>query len=165
MERGVSQSTVGDRVLTQLLTEIDGIERLNGIVIVAATNRPDLIDKAFMRPGRLDSVLYVPLPDFHTRYEILRIRTGKMAVEECVKQSLKTLAETTEGYTGAEITAVCQEAGLLALESDINCKQVQFEHFLSALNVVKPRISKQMIDFYTNFEKEFNENINKINKN
>ena len=165
VERGVSQSTVGDRVLTQLLTEIDGIEQLNGVVIVAATNRPDLIDKAFMRPGRLDSVLYVPLPDIHTRYEIFRIRTGKMSVNHCVQQSLQSLAERTESYTGAEITAVCQEAGLLALESDINCKEVESKHFDTALEVVKPRISPKMIESYEEFGKQFKENINKINEN
>src|SRR5262249_46273737 len=98
-ERGAGQSTVGDRVLAQILTEIDGIEKLNGVVIVAATNRPDMIDKALLRPGRLDSIIYVPLPDRQTRYEIFRIRTRKMSIafEEKIEESLNYLAETTEG--------------------------------------------------------------------
>ncbi|CAG2107702.1 unnamed protein product [Medioppia subpectinata] len=163
-ERGVGQSTVGDRVLAQLLTEIDGIEQLNGVVIVAATNRPDMIDKALLRPGRLDSILYVPLPDMETRYEILRIRTRKMPLnfEQPVDEILKQLAVNTEGYTGAEITGVCQEAGLIALEGDINCQFVELKHFESALESIKPRISRQMIAFYENYKNETTNNpINK----
>ena len=158
-ERGAGQSTVGDRVLATLLTEVDGIEKLNGVVIVAATNRPDMIDKALLRPGRLDSIIYVPLPNMQTRYEILKIRTQKMSIafEQSVEESLQYLAKQTEGYTGAEITAVCQESGLIALQSDINCQSIRFEHFVEAMNVVKPRISREMIMFYENYKNECNE--------
>ncbi|CAG2161628.1 unnamed protein product [Oppiella nova] len=154
-ERG-NANTVGDKVLAQLLTEIDGIEQLNGVVIVAATNRPDMIDKALLRPGRLDSILYVALPDLETRYEILRIRTRRMPVkfEQPLEEVLKDLSVRTEGYTGAEITGVCQEAGLIALTADINCKFVELNHFESALESIKPRISHEMISFYETYKNE-----------
>jgi AAA family ATPase len=158
-ERGVAQSSVGDRVLAQILTEIDGIEKLKGVIIVAATNRPDMIDKALLRPGRLDSIIYVPLPDCETRLEIFKIRTRNMPLkfEPLREQTLKSFAEKTEGYTGAEISAVCQEAGLIALENDINSIEVDSSHFLSALESVKPRISQEMISFYESYKLKCNE--------
>ena len=76
------QSGVGDRVLAQILTEMDGIERLNGVVVIAATNRPDLIDDALMRPGRIDRIIFVPLPDSATREEIFNIQFKKMPIGE-----------------------------------------------------------------------------------
>jgi len=166
-ERGVAQSSVGDRVLAQILTEIDGIEKLKGVIIVAATNRPDMIDKALLRPGRLDSIIYVPLPDYQTRLEIFKIRTRNMPLkfEPLREQTLKSFAEKTEGYTGAEISAVCQEAGLIALENDINIIEVDSSHFLSALESVKPRISQEMISFYESYKLKCNEIIkNESNK-
>lgn len=164
-ERGVGQSTVGDRVLAQMLTELDGIETLEGVIIVASTNRPDLIDKALLRPGRLDSIIYVPLPDLETRKEILRISFKKIALklENDLEQTLTYIAEKTNGYSGAEITAVCQEAGLIALENDINCDGVKTEHFIKSLDIVKPRTSQEMINFYETYSSKKNEINIKIN--
>ena len=132
--------------------------------IVAATNRPDMIDRALLRPGRLDSIIYVPLPDLQTRVEILTIRTRKMPlkVDETVEQTIQALAERTDGYTGAELTAVCQEAGIIALETDINCQFVELKHFMSALDSVKPRITREMIGFYEKYVSESNEIHNKV---
>ncbi|PVD34765.1 hypothetical protein C0Q70_06042 [Pomacea canaliculata] len=154
VERGSSGGTsnVADRVLTQLLTEIDGIERLQGVTIVAATNRPDMIDKAFLRPGRIDRILYVPLPDFSTRREILQISVRKMPLAEDVV--LDDLAKQTEQYSGAELTAVCNEAALSALQEDINCERVALRHFNIALATVKPGISAEMLHFYENYSKK-----------
>ncbi|XP_013792936.2 spermatogenesis-associated protein 5-like [Limulus polyphemus] len=150
-ERGGSSggSNVGDRVLAQLLTELDGIEQLQGVLMVAATNRPDMIDKALLRPGRLDSIIYVPLPNEVTRREIFHIRLKKMPISEGV--DIELLVERTNGYSGAEIVAVCHEAAMKALEEDITTQSVKWEHFLSALRTVQPRSSPEMIRFYEEY--------------
>ncbi|KAJ6225863.1 hypothetical protein RDWZM_004408 [Blomia tropicalis] len=154
-ERGQQQSAVGDRVLAQLLTEIDGVEKLTQVVIVAATNRPDIVDKALLRPGRLDSMVYVPLPDLATRREIFQIHTRRMKLKadgELQRQVLiHKLADQSEGYTGAEIGAVCQRAGLNALIESITAQFVTNEHFQMAFKHVVPRIPKEMIAFYDQF--------------
>lgn len=144
-----SSSNVGDRVIAQLLSEIDGIEQLEDVVLVAATNRPDMVDEAMLRPGRLDSIVYVPLPDVDTRREILRINLKKRPVDEDV--DVEDLAQRTEGYSGAEVVAVCQEAAMKALEEDINAEVIARSHFEAALAVVRPRISKETIDFYESY--------------
>ncbi|XP_041358631.1 ATPase family protein 2 homolog isoform X2 [Gigantopelta aegis] len=109
VERGSSSggSNVADRVLAQLLTEMDGVEQLSDVTIVAATNRPDMIDQALMRPGRIDRIVYVPLPDFETRQEIFQLLFKKMPIGPSV--NLQLLATNTERYSGAEVTAVCHE--------------------------------------------------------
>ena len=108
--------SVGDRVLSQLLTELDGMESLSNVTIVAATNRPDIMDAALLRPGRLDRILYVSPPDVASRRKILEIQKSKMAFDEDV--NLERFVEVTEGYSGAEMVALCQEAGFRALERD-----------------------------------------------
>ncbi|XP_063413752.1 ATPase family gene 2 protein homolog A-like [Mytilus trossulus] len=152
VERGSSggSSNVGDRVLAQLLTEIDGVERLKDVTIVAATNRPDMIDKALMRPGRLDRILYVPLPDEKTRHEILRINLCKMPVESSV--DIDWIVQKTAGYSGAEICAVCHEAAMSALQENIDAKNVKLKHFSDALTVVTPRIDSELIKFYNDYQ-------------
>lgn len=152
-ERGQTQSAVGDRVLAQLLTEIDGIEKLSQVVIIAATNRPDIVDKALLRPGRLDSMVYVPLPDLNTRKDIFRIRTKNMPLEsnQEVDLLIDQLANMSEGYTGAEVSAVCQRAGLIALSEDLSATLVTKSHFCEAFKRIKPRISPEMIAFYEKF--------------
>ncbi|KAH8019693.1 hypothetical protein HPB51_021015 [Rhipicephalus microplus] len=102
---------------------MDGIEKLEDVIFVAATNRPDMIDQALMRPGRLDSIVYVPLPDFDTRKEILHLNLSKKPLEDDV--NIEALASKTSGYSGAEVVAVCQEAALLALEEDIDATCIE----------------------------------------
>lgn len=150
-ERGTSSgnSNVGDRVLAQLLTELDGIEKRDAVIIVAATNRPDIIDPALLRPGRLDSIVYVPLPDFETRKDIFAIRTRNMPLD--FDNAPEVLAQLTAGYSGAEITAVCQEAGLLALEKDIEATQVTLRDFERAVEVVRPRTPPEKVKFYEEY--------------
>ena len=145
---------VGDRVLAQLLTEMDGVESLAGVTVVAATNRPDMMDPALLRPGRLDRVVYVPLPDLDTRRRVLEVHTRKIPVSDCV--NLEKVAERTEGYSGAEIAAVCNEAALAALEEDVNTDKVTEKHFQTALNNLKPRISKNLFEIYKKFQSEHN---------
>ncbi|XP_045205674.2 ribosome biogenesis protein SPATA5-like isoform X2 [Mercenaria mercenaria] len=154
IERGSSSgsSNVADRVLAQLLTEIDGVETLKDVTIVAATNRPDMIDKALLRPGRFDRVLYVPLPDLPTRAEIFRINLSKMPVDtDC---TASWLADCTSGYSGAEISSVCHEAALFALQEDITSQVVKKSHFNQALQVVTPRINDSLIKFYDEYQQK-----------
>ncbi|KAM9849540.1 ATPase family gene 2 protein homolog A [Aulostomus maculatus] len=153
-ERGSSSGSggVGDRVLAQLLTEMDGIEQLRNVTVLAATNRPDMIDKALMRPGRLDQIVYVPLPDAPTRREIFSLQFRNMPVAENV--SLDTLVTRTNKYSGAEITAVCREAALLALQEDIKAQHIQAGHFERALNAVKPRVPDSLIQSYISYQEQ-----------
>ncbi|RUM46870.1 MAG: AAA family ATPase, partial [Hyperthermus sp.] len=113
--RGMRHDTSGvtDRIVNQLLTEMDGIEPLTNVVVVAATNRPDILDPALLRPGRFDRLIYVPPPDKEARLEILRIHTRKMPLAEDV--DLERLAQQTEGYTGADLEAVAREAAMIAV--------------------------------------------------
>uniref|UniRef100_A0A665VU43 non-chaperonin molecular chaperone ATPase n=1 Tax=Echeneis naucrates TaxID=173247 RepID=A0A665VU43_ECHNA len=153
-ERGSSSGSggVGDRVLAQLLTEMDGIEQLRDVTVLAATNRPDMIDKALMRPGRLDRIVYVPLPDAPTRRDIFSLQFRNMPVAQNV--SLDDLVTRTNKYSGAEITAVCREAALLALQEDIKAQHVEARHFESALNAVKPRIPDSLIQSYISYQQQ-----------
>ncbi|CAG7836209.1 unnamed protein product [Allacma fusca] len=151
-ERGSSSSgasNVHERVLAQLLVEIDGVEPLKEVTIVAATNRPDIIDQALLRPGRLDRIIYVPLPDAEAREEILKIWFRKMPVNPNV--DVKPLVKLTEGYSGAELTAVCHEAALHALDENIKATVINESHFQLALKTVKPRISKEQLLFYEEY--------------
>ncbi|XP_056419813.1 ribosome biogenesis protein SPATA5 isoform X2 [Hyla sarda] len=153
VERGSSGAgNVADRVLAQLLTEMDGVEQLKDVVILAATNRPDLIDKALMRPGRIDRIIYVPLPDAATRREIFRLRFQSMPIDKEV--NLDHLVFNTKKYSGAEITAVCREAALLALQEDIHANSVTEKHFDQALTVVTPRIPDSLIQYYETYQQK-----------
>lgn len=154
-QRGGSDAGVSDvseRVLTQLLTELDGVETLNDVTLVAATNRPDVIDKALMRPGRIDRIIYIPLPDNETRKEIFNIHLRDTPLDSGV--NIDDIIAQTEGYSGAEITAICREAALAALQDDINAVSVKHEHFLQALQTVKPRISADLVQYYRKFQEQ-----------
>ncbi|KAM4732079.1 ATPase family gene 2 protein homolog A [Anableps anableps] len=153
-ERGSSAGSggVSDRVLAQLLTEMDGIEQLRDVTVLAATNRPDMIDKALMRPGRLDRIVYVPLPDGPTRWEIFSLQFRTMPIAENV--SLDELVIRTNKYSGAEITAVCREAALLALQEDIKAEHIEARHFERALNTVTPRIPDSLIQSYISYQQQ-----------
>lgn len=145
-------SSVGDRVLTQLLTELDGIEPLVNVTIVAATNRPDILDPALLRPGRIDRLLYVGLPDAQARHSIFSLQLSRIPHDADVDASI--LVRKSEGMSGAEVVAVCQEAALAAMEEDPqNVEVVCMRHFLSILSTMKPRITDQMIQFYHDFER------------
>ncbi|KAK7922615.1 hypothetical protein WMY93_009517 [Mugilogobius chulae] len=151
-ERGSSSGSggVGDRVLAQLLTEMDGIEQLRDVTVLAATNRPDMMDKALMRPGRLDRIVYVPLPDASTRREIFSLQFRNMPIAPDV--SIDQLVSKTDKYSGAEITAVCREAALLALQEDIKAQSVRARHLEQALITVQPRIPDSLIQSYVRYQ-------------
>ncbi|XP_053317383.1 ribosome biogenesis protein SPATA5 [Spea bombifrons] len=154
VERGSSSGAgnVADRVLAQLLTEMDGVEQLKDVVILAATNRPDLIDKALMRPGRIDRIIYVPLPDEATRREIFKIHFRSMPFDGEI--CLEKLVKLTEKYSGAEIAALCREAALLALQEDIQAQWIMRRHFDQALAIVTPRIPDSLIQFYEAYQQK-----------
>ncbi|MET1159669.1 MAG: CDC48 family AAA ATPase [Thermoprotei archaeon] len=139
-------SGVTDRIVNQLLTEMDGIEPLRRVVVIAATNRPDILDPALLRPGRFDKLIYVPPPDFNARIEILRIHTRNMPLAEDV--DLYEIAKRTEGYTGADLEALAREAALIALREDMYIDKVYMRHFLQALEKVKPSLTPDIVKSY-----------------
>ncbi|XP_030959456.1 cell division control protein 48 homolog B-like [Quercus lobata] len=153
-KRGGSSSsniTVGERLLSTLLTEMDGLEEAKGILVLAATNRPHAIDAALMRPGRFDLVLYVPLPDLEGRYEILHVHTRSMKIGPDV--DLKRIAGDTELFTRAELEGLCREAGIVALREDITATVVCDQHFQIVKDSLKPALTRAEIDSYALFLK------------
>ncbi|XP_029673347.1 ATPase family protein 2 homolog [Formica exsecta] len=144
-----SGSNVQERVLAQLLTELDGVITLGSVTLVAATNRPDKIDKALLRPGRLDRIIYVGLPDEETRREIFNIKLRNMPIADEV--NIADLVSLTEGYTGAEIQAICHEAAMKALEEDLDATVVIKEHFIAAFKTVTPRTPVSLLKIYDDY--------------
>ncbi|MDW0119321.1 MAG: CDC48 family AAA ATPase [Nitrososphaeraceae archaeon] len=160
-----SDSHVTERVISQLLTEMDGLEVLSNVIIIAATNRPDIIDAALLRPGRFDRLLYVPPPDKEARMQILKIHTSKKPLADDV--NIDTIANQTEGYTGADIAALASAAVMLALrehiekykdpkkaESAKNELKVHMKNFEEAMKKIRP-LSKHEIDTYKNIAEQF----------
>ncbi len=151
--RGIDEgSRAVERVLNQLLTEMDGLEELQGVIVIGATNRPDILDPALLRPGRFDRLVYVRPPDKKSRFAIFKIHTRNMPLAEDV--DLEELAEMTEGYVGADIEAICREAVMLALRENINAEKVEMRHFLEALKKIKPSVNEAMLSFYERFEEK-----------
>ncbi|MEM2727164.1 MAG: CDC48 family AAA ATPase [Archaeoglobaceae archaeon] len=149
--RGIDEgSRAVERVLNQILIEMDGLEELHGVVVIGATNRPDILDPALLRPGRFDRLVYVKPPDRKSRLAIFRIHTKSMPLAEDV--DLEELAEITEGYVGADIEAICREAVMLAIREDQNAEKVEMRHFLEALKKIKPSVNEAMLSFYERFE-------------
>ncbi len=152
--RGMEQGTkVTERVLNQLLAEMDGLEDLNDVLVIGATNRPDMLDTALLRPGRFDKILLVNAPEEDGRLQILKIHTKKMPLAKDVE--LKDIAKETAGYTGADLESVAREAAYFALREDIECKQVKKKHFNEALKKVKPSVNKSTIDLYKRIESDY----------
>ncbi len=164
---GGSDSHVTERVVSQLLTEIDGLEELREVVVIAATNRPDIVDTALLRPGRFDRCIYVPAPDREGRAQIFAIHTKKTPLADDVDVQL--LAAKTEGYTGADIAAVCSAASMLAIKDQIakyvkpeEAKEhaselkVVMKHFQEAFKKVKP-MSSQELKIYQRLHSQFGE--------
>ena len=140
-------SGVSERVISQLLTELDGIETLENVVVLAATNRPDMVDPAVLRPGRFDRLIYVPPPDERTRLQIFKIHTRNMPLDEDV--SLERLAAMTEGYTGADIAAICREAAMNAIRRNPETGgKVKMEDFRRVMEAIKPSITPDLDKWY-----------------
>ncbi|MBE6487835.1 MAG: AAA family ATPase [Methanosphaera stadtmanae] len=138
-------SGVTQRVVNQLLTEMDGMEELHDISVIAATNRPDIIDPALLRPGRFDRHVEVGLPDEKSRIEIFKVHTKDMPLADDV--DLEELARKTEGYVGADIEAVCREAVMLTLREDLDSVEVYMSEFDKAMKKVKPKKETELVSY------------------
>jgi len=146
---GFGDSHVTERVISQLLTELDGLEKLENIVVIGATNRPDLVDPALLRPGRFDRLVLVPPPDKKARLEILKIHTKNMPLANDV--DLDLIASETEGYSGSDLASLCREAAMLVLRKDIKGKEVKMQQFREAMEIVRPSISPDLEKIYKSF--------------
>ena len=131
-----TDSGVTKRVVNQLLTEMDGLEELEDVAIIAATNRPDILDAGLMRPGRFDRHIQVKEPDEEARISIFKVHTKGMPLADDV--DIKKLAKNTDGYVGADIEAVCREAAMLALRDDLEASEITYKYFKDAIDKVKP---------------------------
>ncbi|MGQ9565680.1 MAG: CDC48 family AAA ATPase [Candidatus Bathyarchaeales archaeon] len=149
---GFSDSGVSERVISQLLTEMDGIMSLEDVVVIAATNRPDIVDQAVLRPGRFDRLIYVPEPDEEARKQIFKIYTKSMPLAKDVK--IEELARMTNNYSGADINGLCREAALIALRKNIGAKEVTLADFRAAMEKVGPSITPDMENWYKSFMRQ-----------
>ena len=146
---GFSDSGVSERVISQLLTEMDGIVTLQDIVVVAATNRPDMVDPAVLRPGRFDRLIYVPEPDEKSRLQIFKLYTKGMPLSKDV--DLNQLTVATKYYSGADIESLCREAAMHTLRRDVNAAEVTMKDFQDAIKEVGPSVSPDMEKWYKSF--------------
>jgi transitional endoplasmic reticulum ATPase len=146
---GFSDSGVSERVISQLLTEMDGVVSLEDIVVIAATNRPDIVDPATLRPGRFDRLIYVPEPDEKSRMQIFTIYTKNIPLAKDV--NLSQLVAATKNYSGADIEALCREAAMHALRRDVNTKEVTMQDFQDALKKTVPSVTPDMEKWYKGF--------------
>jgi transitional endoplasmic reticulum ATPase len=149
--RGSGDSQAWERAVAQLLTAIDGVESLSNVMIMAATNRPDMIDPALMRPGRIDRMILVGKPDAAARLSILKVHTRRMPLKDV---DLEALADGTDGYVGADLEALCREAGLLAYRGDRSAEHIGQEHFEAAMRTVMPSVTEEVFDSYNKMGKE-----------
>ncbi|RMD66784.1 AAA family ATPase [Candidatus Pacearchaeota archaeon] len=152
--RGVETGTrVTERVLNQLLAEMDGLEGLKDVTVIGATNRPDMLDPALLRPGRFDRIILVDVPNEKERLAVLKVHLKNTPIAEDV--DLNEIVKLTEGFVGADIEALVREAALAALRRDINAKQVTRADFESALERVKPSVSKETAKRYKKIEEVY----------
>ncbi|HEX5892536.1 MAG TPA: CDC48 family AAA ATPase, partial [Nitrososphaeraceae archaeon] len=158
-------SHVTERVISQFLTELDGLEILTNVVVIGATNRPDIIDPALLRPGRFDRILYVPPPDRESRLQIIKIHTKKKHLAEDV--DINRLADATDGYTGADISSLSSAAVMLALREHISKYKdpneaekhkeelkIHMTHFDAAIKKIRP-LSTQELNMYKTISEQF----------
>lgn len=139
---GLGEPAVTERVVNTLLAEMDGLEDMQGVVVMAATNRPNLLDPALLRPGRFDELVYVPVPDLKGRRKILGIHTKKMPLAADV--NLDELAEKTERFTGADLEDLTRRAGLMALRKSLDATAVSADDFAHAVQEVRPSVTPEV---------------------
>ena len=151
--RGSDQNKVTERVLNQMLSEMDGLDDMKDVLVIAATNRPDMLDTALLRPGRFDKILLVNPPEEKGREIILKIHTRNMPLANDV--DIFSLAKDLEGFTGADIEALTREAAMIALRENMEAKEVKKIHFDRASEKVKPSVTKQSIVTYKKIEDQF----------
>ena len=155
-------SHVTDSVVNQLLTSIDGLESMEGVVVVGATNRPDIIDPSLLRPGRFDRLVLIPSPDKKARLEIFKIHTKDMPLDKDV--DIKQLASDCENYSGADIEAFCREAAMIAVRENDKIKKISKKHFDQAKSVVRASITENVTKFYDKISETLGSGIAKKDK-
>lgn len=148
--RGSGEGGGTERIVAQLLTSMDGVGGLNGVTVMGATNRPDMIDPALLRPGRFDNLVLVGQPDRAARLAILEVHSRRMPLEGV---DLGAVADATDGYTGADLSAVCREAGLCAYREDRSSEKVLQRHFDAALKEIGPSVTPMMMRSYEDIGK------------
>jgi len=147
--RHTTDSGVSEKVLSQFLTELDGLEVKKDIIVIAATNRPDILDPALIRPGRIDRILLVPAPDEDEREKILKIFTKGMPLAANI--DLNELNKQLDGFSGADVETLCREAGMIALRENLRARKISEEHFKAATESVYPSITPEIIKWYEDF--------------
>ena len=150
--RSTGDSHVTERVISQLLTEMDGLESMKDVIVLAATNRPELIDKALLRTGRFDRFVYVPAPDKNSREKIFEIYLRNMPLDKDV--SIEKLVEMTEFFVGGDIEALCREAGMRALRENMDAELVSMKHFMDALKTLHASVTPYILESYEKMDKE-----------
>ena len=150
---GSADSGASERVISQLLTELDGIESLENVVVIGATNRPDIVDPAILRPGRFDRLIFVPSPDSKTIKQIFKLHTEKMPLSADV--DLDEVVRSASGYSGADIEAICREAAMNALRRDQTTNEVTLFDFKESIAKIKPSLTADMNSWYQNFTKRY----------
>ncbi len=146
-------SRVSERIVNQLLVEMDGMEELEGVVVLAATNRPDMIDTALLRPGRFDIFIFTPPPNLATRQAIFSVHTRNMPLADDVE--IDQLALVTEGFSGADIQNVCRKAVLAVLRKNLEASLVNMSHFQEAITSTQPSITQEIMEKFTLFATQF----------
>ena len=163
---GVRRSNTGEgsdvmnRVVNQLLSSMDGVESMEGVIVVAATNRPEMIDPALLRSGRFERVLHIPPPDVDSIRAILKIHSEPMPLG---KFKIEDLAPQLINYTGADIEAICREAALISMRAEK--KSVSKKHFEEAINRVRPTITDEMMDYYNRMEGRLTSGLESVRRN
>ncbi|AFZ74850.1 CDC48 family AAA ATPase [Natronobacterium gregoryi] len=150
---GETGSNVSERVVNQLLTELDGLEEMEDVMVIGATNRPDMIDPALLRSGRFDRLVMIGEPDIDGRERILEIHTENTPLAADV--TLKEIAEITDGYVGSDLESIAREAAIEALREDKEANVVEMSHFRQAMENVRPTITDEILDYYERIEEEF----------
>lgn len=158
--RGQSESThTFASIVNQVLVEMDGIENRKGIVIIASTNRPDIVDPAFLRPGRFDRLIYVKAPDEESRLKILEVHSQNMPLAEDI--SLRKIAQQTDGFSGADLENICREAGMEAIREKMTALEtIELKHFERAMDKIKSTLPQSIIDRYEQMAKQITESRN-----
>ncbi len=145
---GGPSSVVTESAVNQLLTSIDGLEPLQSVVVIGATNRPDMLDDALLRTGRFDRLIYVAPPDSAARLEILKVHTARMPL---FNVELENIAADTEGYVGSDLASLCREAGMQALREGGTTNKVTQAHFEAAKATMHASVTPELVKFYEEF--------------
>jgi len=146
-------NNVSERVVNQLLTELDGLEEMGNVMVIGATNRPDMIDPALLRSGRFDRLVFIGEPEQEGREQILKIHTRNSPLAPDV--SLREIAEITDGYVGSDLESIAREAAMVALREDDDAEEVEMRHFRQAMENVRPTITDDIMDYYEQIEEQF----------